>query len=187
MRRLAKIVAVFAAFGTMTALAAPDAPPAPVTSAAPAPSKVMSVGEMNVSAASLEARIEEDSQQVLHLQEIAKKQKDVIKLNCVNDRLVQVKAQRNIADETHAQLGAALAKNSDERIGLYSQFSATADSIKDLREQAKACIGEPELLKQESGVVVDHPLLPDDPTITLPTEGGSIGTFEPPVFASPFD
>jgi hypothetical protein len=184
MRRLAKIVPILAVFGTVTALAAPDSGP----STAPTPGSgsnapVMSVGEMNVAAASLEARLEDDTQQVLHLQEVAKKAKDVIKLNCVNDRLVQIKAQRNIADETRNQLTAALSKNSDDRQGLYVQLSGVAEQVKDLREQAKACIGEPELYKQESGVTVDHPPFPDDPTVTSPTIEG----VEAPGYASPYD
>jgi hypothetical protein len=189
MRRLAKIVAVLAASG-MTALAAPDgsapaAPPAPPELTAAKVMSVMSVGEMNVAAANLEVRIEEDGQQMLHLQEIAKKQKDVIKLNCVNDHLVQFKPKRNIADELHAQLNLALQNNSEDRNPLFGKFSATADSIKEIHEDAKTCIGAPELSKQETGLTVDHPPFPDDPTTVMPVQGNV--TFEPPAFASPFD
>lgn len=185
MRRLARIVVALAAFGTVTAIAAPDQT-VPVASPAPAvvPSaeKKMSLGEMNVAAANIVAQLEDDGQQVTHLQEVAKKQKDVIKLNCVNDRLIQIKAQRNIADESHAQLSSAMAKNSDERFSLYQSLQITAQAVKELREQAKSCIGEPELFKQESGVTVEHPPTPDDPTLVNPT----IEVVEPPAYSSPF-
>ena len=138
---------------------------------------------MNISVSETEVRLDEDSQQMLRLQEVAKKQKDVIKLNCVNDRLVQSKAQRNIADAIHGQLVIAIQKNSEDREGLYQQFMATADSIKQLREQAKACVGETELLKQESGVTFEAPPTPDDPGIINPP----FETVEPPGYASPFD
>ena len=181
MRRFAKIAPILAFLGAISSTsAAPDSIPS-VTASPPA--KVMSVGEMNVAAASLEAGMEEDGQQVVHLQEVAKKAKDVIKLNCVNDRLVQVKAQRNIADQTRNQLDVALAKNSDERSSLFASYEGTARTVKDLREQSKACIGEPELFKQESGVTVDRPETPDDPTVNPPLSDNGI---EPPGYASPW-
>lgn len=188
MIRLAKLVGCVALLGTVTAVAGPDTP-APVAAPAPAPepavqaTPVMSPGDMNVSVASLQARIDDDATQVQRLQEVAKKQKDVIKLNCVNDRLVQVKAQRNIADDTHSQLLISIQKNSDERKSLYDRFVATADTIKELHEQAKACIGAPELYKQESGVTVDRPLVVDDPTVLVPSDI----PVEPPGYASPYD
>lgn len=183
MRRLIRFVTVLAVFGMVTAIsAAPDSSTPPPPPAAPA-HPPMSVGEMNVAAASIEARLEDDTQQVVHLQDVAKKQKDVIKLNCVNDRLVQIKAQRNIADDTRTQLMAALSKNSDDRITLYTTLDGVGQAVKDLLEQAKTCIGEPELYKQESGITVEHPPFPDDPTVTEPT----VFETEPPGYASPFN
>lgn len=182
MRRFAKIATAIVFFGTMSAVAAPDQPQ-PVETQTTSPGQQMSSAQMNVASAEIEVRLEEDSTGISHLQEVAKKQKDVIKLNCVNDRMVQAKAQRNIADDTRAQLNAALAKNSDERFTLFQQLEATASSVKTLHEQAKACVGELELYKQESGVTVDHPPIVDDPTVTTPPIEG---TFEPPAYTSPF-
>jgi len=139
---------------------------------------------MNTGAANITVRLDDDLEQVVRLQDVAKKAKDVIKLNCVNDRLVQIKAQRNIADETHAQLMTALQKNSDDRVGLYSSLNGIAENVHSLREQAKACIGEPDLLKQESGVTVDKPEIPDDPVVLSPPDDYGI---EPPGYASPWD
>lgn len=187
MRRLPKLLSVFAVFGMATAIsAAPDAaaPVAGTGSANVPPAKVLTVAEMNTAAANITVRLDDDLQQVMHLQDIAKKAKDVIKLNCVNDRLVQIKAQRNIADETHAQLMTALQKNSDERIELYSSLNGIAENVHSLHEQAKACIGEPDLLKQESGVTVEKPEIPDDPVVLQPPDDYGI---EPPGYASPWD
>src|SRR5262245_9239614 len=39
-------------------------------------------------------------QRVVQLQELARKQNDIIKLNCVNDKLVQIKAAINIAEKS---------------------------------------------------------------------------------------
>ena len=184
MTRFAKLLPVLAVFGA-TAFAAPDVAP----TASPDPNSnintKMTAADMNVASSTIEVRMETDAQEIVRIQDIAKRQKDVIKLNCVNDRLVQVKAQRNIADELRAQLGAAIAKNSDERFSLFAQLGSVSEQVKTLKEQARACIGETELLKQEtSGVVVEHPDLPDDPTLIPPLEGQPI---EPPGYASPFD
>lgn len=187
MLRLPKLLSVFAVFGMATAIsAAPDnAAPTPTDpSTATPPAKVLTVAEMNTSAANITVRLDDDLLQVQHLQDIAKKAKDVIKLNCVNDRLVQIKAQRNIADETHAQLMTALQKNSDDRIALYASLNGVAENVHTLHEQAKACIGEPDLLKQESGVTVEKPEIPDDPVVLEPPLGYGI---EPPGYASPWD
>jgi hypothetical protein len=88
-------------------------------------------------------------------------------------------------DDTNAQLQVALSRNSDSRQQLYSDLQGIGANVKNLREQAAACIGEPELFKQESGVEVHHPDLPDDPTVEPPH--GDFTNVEPPGYASPFD
>jgi hypothetical protein len=185
MRSLTKYAPILAIFCTVTALAAPDAPaPAPAPAAPVAPvAPVMSIADMQTKSAAIQAQLEEDSQHVLHLKEVAKKQKDVIKLNCVNDRIIQIKAQRNIADDANTQLQAALSKGSDDRAQLFDQLNSIGENVKHLREQANSCIGETELFKQESGVEVHHPEIPDDPTAGAPFTFG----VEAPGYASPYD
>jgi len=178
MRSLTKYAPILAIFCTVTALAAPDA-----TAPAPAPAApAMSIADMQTRAAAIQTQLEEDSQHVLHLKEVAKKQKDVIKLNCVNDRIVQIKAQRNIADDANTQLQAALSKGSDDRQQLFGQLSGIGENVKHLREQANTCIGETELFKQESGVEVYHPPIIDDPTSGAPFAP----EVETPGYASPY-
>lgn len=193
MRASAKILAVLAFATGLTATAqTPPAPsPAPADRAAPAPDVVpakpaepprLSVGDMRTRSLTLAKQITDDHRSVLHLRELAKKQKDVIKLTCVNDRLVQVKAQQNLADNQNDQLQDALGRETDERYSLFLQFSTTAEAIKRLREEATACVGEPELYKQESGgTAVDHPVLPDDPTVNP-----FVPELEPPAYATPY-
>jgi len=142
----------------------------------------MTAADMKVKSEAIRTQITDDIRYVLHLKEVAKKKKDVIKLTCVNDRLVQLKAQQNIADGVGGELQGALERNSDERFNLYVQLDSTASEIKTLREQAAACIGEPELFKQESGVIVEKPEITDDPTVD--PFGPEV---EPPGYASPFD
>jgi hypothetical protein len=157
--------------------------PAPAPTA-PSPGAAMTVAEMQKSSESLMTGIVEDQRQMLFLKEQAKKQKDVIKLNCVNDKLVQLKAQMNIADDTNQQLQASLTASTDTRFDLYVQLSGEREQIRSLKDQANACVGQPELYKQEAGLVaVTHPDLPDDPTQGQPFEP----EIEPPGYASPFN
>ena len=48
-----------------------------------------------------------DARHIQHLQQLARQEKDVIKLNCVNDKLVQAKPQMNIVDAKQAELESA--------------------------------------------------------------------------------
>jgi azurin len=141
------------------------------------PPKVMSASEMATKAAAIRAQIAEDNQKVLALKEQARKLKDVIKLNCVNDKQIQVKAEMNIADAASDQLQG----NDDARQAAFTQLAGTGDAIRRLREEAAACIGEPELFKQEQGGTVDSPEIVDDPTQQNPFGGGEL---EPPDSAS---
>jgi exonuclease VII large subunit len=171
MRAIIKAVPVLAFFGGMAVLRAQTPPPA-------APS----VSEMQVRSTAMVSQMQEDLHRVMYLKEQAKKDKDVIKLNCVNDKLILVKGQMELADTTNAQLQDSLSKNSADSASLYVQLSDTSNSIKTLLEEANACVGVPELMKQESGVTVERPEVPDDPTITDPF-GAEV---EPPAYASPY-
>jgi hypothetical protein len=176
MQKPAKVLSIMCLLGGAAVLRADTTTP-PV---APPPS----ITEMTVKSGEIKTKIESDYQHVLYIKEQAKKAKDVIKLSCVNDKLVQVKAQMNIADEANDQLQAALARGADERVGYFQTLSTTGSAIHVLRESAATCIGEPELYKQEAAGSYTKPETPDDPTQT--PESGNDGTFEPPAYASPY-
>ncbi len=118
--------------------------------------------------------IHEDAQHVQHLQSIARRQKDVIKLNCVNDKLVQIKPQMNVADNALASF------DLDHRVMLTTMNQA-GESIRRLREEADQCIGEP-ILGNESSNSYTNPG-GYDPTSVNPW-GNPI---EPPAYASPYN
>jgi hypothetical protein len=161
----------------------PPAPAAPAPApTAPAPA-TLTVAEMQARSETLMTQITEDHRQVIYLKELAKKQKDVIKLNCVNDKLVQLKAQMNFADSTNGELQAALTANADTRFDLFVKLSGDREAIRTLKDQATACVGAPELFKQEAGVEVTHPEIIDDPTQQDPF----IPDIEVPGYASPFN
>jgi hypothetical protein len=142
---------------------------------------------MNISLPDLLGRVHQlheqmraDTRHVAHLQQIARKAKDVIKLNCVNDKLVQVKPQMNIADAGEAELEAS---NEANRMAAFETVAQAAESIRRLREEADQCIGEPVTQGGESSNSFTGPDVPDDPTKGF---NGPV-VIEAPGYASPFD
>lgn len=184
MRLLPKIISMLVLVGGITALHA-DTPPGvsgvsgQQTDAEKAAN--ISPAEMTERATKLRTKIVEDSRRVLHLRELAKKQKDVIKLSCVNDKIVQIKAEMNIAQTTGVQLDVAISSENESRKMLFIELTTSSEAISRLREEASACIGEPELYKQESGVEVTEPVIVDDPN-----DDPFDGEVEPPGYASPY-
>jgi hypothetical protein len=124
----------------------------------------------------LDQQVTDDARQIVHLQAVARKAKDVVKLSCFNDVFVQLKALQNLFDSAHTQFedtGAATA---------YGPISEAGAAIKKLRGDAEACVGVPDLYKQESDVLVTHPDFPDDPTTADPFAP----EVEPVIYASPY-
>ncbi len=121
-----------------------------------------------------------DARHVQHLQLMARREKDVIKLNCVNDKLVQLKPQMNIADASATELESA---NDSDRAVIFDAIAQAADNVHKLREEADQCIGEPIGTGGESSNSFTGPRETDDPT-----KGGfGDSDIEPPGYASPYN
>ncbi|HEX4417957.1 MAG TPA: hypothetical protein VH165_08660 [Kofleriaceae bacterium] len=120
-----------------------------------------------------------DARHVQHLQQIARQEKSVIKLNCVNDKLVQIKPQMNLADTAAAELAGGTDFN---RVDAFDKVSMATENVHHLREEADQCIGEPIATGSESSNSFSGPWVPDDPN-----RGYSGGGLEPPIYASPFN
>lgn len=189
MRTLAKIVSAVLLLGATTLYAddANNPTPAPAPALTPVAPKepLVSVADMRTRSIAVLQQIGNDSRLALSLREVARRQKDVIKLNCVNDKIVEVKAQQNIADDTNRALLVALDANSDDRHAEFTKLNQTGAAVHLLREEAKQCIGGPDLYKQETGIEVDRPETPDDPTVD-PTMPGNGWVIEPPRYSSPY-
>jgi hypothetical protein len=121
---------------------------------------------------------------VMQLREKASKEKDIIKLNCVNDKLVPMKAQVNLADASRRVLDQVIGANDDKgRYATYGDLVVSNDKVKELRDEADACVGDSLTYVGKTDVQVtgpDHPLLPGEDT-------GFGNGIEPPVYKTPFD
>ena len=120
-----------------------------------------------------------DARHMQHLQQLARKEKDVIKLNCVNDKLVQVKPEMNIVDAAIAELESA---TDATRMTVFESISTAAENVRRLREEADQCIGEPVQTGGDSSNSFTGPTAPDDPT-----KGFNGPDLEPPAYASPYN
>jgi hypothetical protein len=169
--------------GTVTASGSATVTPGGTTTTGSASAGVgvtISLADLQIRVRHLHAQTRADARHVQHLQLMARREKDVIKLNCVNDKLVQLKPHMNIADLAEAELESA--KDSD-RATIFDSISQSADNVRKLREEADQCIGEP-ISTAESSNSFSGPGAQDDPT-----KGGfgEPGDIEPPGYASPYN
>ena len=185
MRFLPKYLPLLALLGAVAAHADDAAAPGPSTPAPAKPAKVLSVSEMTAQNLVIEAQLKSDLQYMEHLRVIVRRDKDVIKLNCVNDKYVQLKAQVNMFDTAREAFNATVTVEANARANFDTITKVSSDAAI-LKDEATGCVGVPELYKQESGVDVRHPDFPDDPTVTTPFDGDVVD-IDPPGYASPFN
>jgi uncharacterized protein YfkK (UPF0435 family) len=141
----------------------------------------LSPTEMVAQAESLIRKMQEALKRVVGLQQVARKQKDVIKLNCVNDKLLQIKQLLNIAEAALTNTHEAIAQHDDgARYHEFSKLVISEQQVGVLVGEAENCIGEELVFLGPTEVIVDGPDIPD------PTERAEDRGIEDPAYASPF-
>jgi hypothetical protein len=178
------VAGVIASSATYAQTPIPGADPSAAKPTKAAANVKLSLPDMVARAATIEGQIKGDMRHVLHLQSKARQEKDVIKLNCINDKLVQLKAHVNIFDSAHASLKASLEAGgtADDKQATFGEVTSTGEQVKILRAEADICVGEPELYKQETNIEVNRPQILDD----AGKDPFGEGPFEAPGYASPF-
>lgn len=125
----------------------------------------LSPREMATETKRLLAEMEGYHVRVLALQASARKSKDVIKLNCVNEKLLAVKQLLNIAEVAENDLTEAIASGDrDAQVHQYSQVKLAHERSTGERDEAEGCIGEEIVFIGPTQVTTDGPPMPDDPT-----------------------
>jgi len=77
------------------------------------------------------------------LQDQAKRDKDIIRLNCVTDKVVQVRVNISIAEQSMASLQEANMRNDDgERTHEFTRLTIVNQKVQVLGAEAENCIGE---------------------------------------------
>ncbi len=131
------------------------------------------------------AAMQKGMARVVQLQDLARKQNDIIKLNCVSDKLVQIKAAINIGEASNTDLHEAIARNDDgARLHAFTKLMITTQKVQTLVTEAENCVGQDLSFVGDTQVetTIDPNIPQDDPTAPpLPGPGG-----DRPPEASPF-
>lgn len=107
---------------------------------------------------------------VLGLLKNAREEKDVIKVNCVNEKLTNIKGLIRISEQADITLQEAVAKGEqDTGTHEFHKISISHQKIKVLKTEAEQCVGELAFAvgKTTVEIEVDGDVVPEeDPTLT---------------------
>lgn len=174
-------VAALLLLGASAAFAAPDAVPG----SSPAVDTSLPPTQMLTQAKDYVSKMQDSLRTIVQLQELAKKQKDIIKLNCVNDKLLQVKGHLAVTDTAMSSLNEAVAKGDDDGRGHeYTRVTILYQKVLVLSTEAGNCIGEDLSYVGNTVVTVDiDPAIPvrDVTAFDVPVTDST----RPPVASSP--
>lgn len=177
MLRVAKI-SILATFLGLPAMAqTPEAPAGGGTADAPATAPTeatvtapqaasIAPQEMLAQSQDYRARINETQARLNGLIDAARKDKDIIRLNCLTDKSVQVKANATIADQAIAALQDAMSRNDDgASLHEFTRVTIVNQKVQVLSQEADACVGEDLTFVGQTRVDVEEPKnLPTNPT-----------------------
>jgi hypothetical protein len=99
--------------------------------------------------------------------EQAQKQKDVIRINCLQDKLVQARANLNVMDQAIVGLQDSLQRRDEgQSIHEYTRITIVQQKVQVLATEADQCVGEDLSFVGATrvDVDVDPGVRPDDPT-----------------------
>ena len=123
-------------------LARAQAPAKPSTSTLERAANVPDAEKIKRSAAAV-SRIRTVLSEVLGRLEEARATKDVVKLNCVNEKLTQVKGLLRISEQSDVALQEAVVKkDSTAAEHEYSKVSIARTKVDQLRNESEQCIGQ---------------------------------------------
>jgi hypothetical protein len=152
-------------------------PPAPPPSSADKASDVPDSQKISRSAADV-AQMQAALKVVLTKLEDARNTKDVVKLNCVNEKLTQVKGLLRISEQSDVALQEAVAKKDQATADHeYTKVTIANSKVDQLRGEAEQCIGQLAFRTDENlsvEVVVPSDLPGGDPTNPQPAPAATV-------------
>lgn len=150
--------------------APPEASPGPSSNAPAQQPRELSPQEMIADAERLAAEIHAVRAEVVALQTEAREKKDMIRLDCIDDKLAQLDQLGLIVDAARSDLGAAVASGDLEgRIHHHGLVTQAREKATAVRQEADGCIGEEMRFPGNADIDVTDPGL-DDPTKHAPFE-----------------
>lgn len=125
----------------------------------------LSEEEMRTGADSAMEDLRTTLERLIELREVARQSQDIIKLNCVNDKLLLLKQVVNIAEESKTDLSQALAENKkDDAQFHYGKVQLAREQADTQRNEAEGCIGEEMIFLGPTKVEVSGPNILDEVT-----------------------
>jgi hypothetical protein len=127
---------------------APIAPPSAAAPAAPADVSVkqrptLTPEEMVNQSREYAKSMADVLKRIQVLQDQAKREKDIIRLNCVTDKVVQVRVNMSIAEQSMASLQEAVTRADEgERTHEFTRLTIVNQKVQVLGAEAENCIGE---------------------------------------------
>ena len=121
---------------------APGSPPEPADISV-GQTPTLSVQEMNAQAREYQQNMASVLKRIHTLEETARKQKDIIKLNCVINKQTEAKVNASIAEQATASLQENVARGDEGgRIHEFTRLTIINQKISVLGAEAENCIGE---------------------------------------------
>jgi hypothetical protein len=94
------------------------------------------------------------------LEKVREREQDILKINCINEKLAAIKGFLKVSEESYTNLRDAASRNDEEAtIHHYTLVSIAAQKVNDLGEEARTCVGEVQMFADET--VVDRREAPD--------------------------
>ncbi len=109
--------------------------------------------------------------------EDARVERDVVKLNCVNERLTHLRGLVRVSEESQRAMRQAISRNLlDEAQHEYTKIVVALDRVTQLREEAEECVGLLAFIVDEDVEVSMEvpPGLPDDVIDLTPIQPASV-------------
>jgi hypothetical protein len=121
---------------------------------------------LEAAAASI-ARMKAALKQVLARAEQARNEKDVVKLNCVNEKLTQMKALIKVAEQADVALHDSIATKDTGGTAEFSKIAIARNKVEGLRNDSEQCVGQlAYMVDEKTTVQVEQPA-------GLPSAGGN--------------
>jgi hypothetical protein len=141
--------------------AAPGAPPAAIDLRVQQRSN-LTPQEMQQAATEYRGRIGGVVKRIESLLVEAREQRDIIRINCLTDKLVQVRASSGVSDKSYTTMQEAIARG-DQGSSLheFTRITIINQSIQVLAGEAEACVGEELSYVGATRVDVEEPPGPD--------------------------
>jgi hypothetical protein len=143
-------------------------------------------GEQQTQAANYMKKMQSIHERAQQMGKKARDDRDLIKLNCVNDKLLQIRGNLNVAESTNNKLQTAIAAGDEGgRNHEFSKLTIIFQKVTVLGQEADACVGEEIAYVGKTRVTVDV-----DPAVEAakdPTEESTpLAPIGRPPLASPF-